>query len=216
MISTLISRRSLLGFSLLTVLTGACDSDSDAQDGTASAGTSSEDPSAFRLHVSPAITTDSVAMAAVIDGDAVTVYVCGGGASLSTHTRWFFSMPIDAEGDFTGDDQGWTLSGNLADGVLSADLSGPAGEDPAVDFLAVEEGSAAGLYTRSVNGCITGVVTWEDPSKPGGLGSQGAWCNDQDEFGQVIILEPDAFTADGGDVRVEGRDDVPPFEVIPF
>ncbi|MFO0592322.1 MAG: hypothetical protein U0441_32555 [Polyangiaceae bacterium] len=127
----------------------------------------------------------------IVSGEgAVVAYVCGGSSTYATHSRWF-TGPLDADGKFSAEADGWTLSGTIgaadsdsvtatlvAPDMTSSDLSASRG-------LA---GSTDGLYDVEDSGCRTGVVTWTDPVGQPQL--QGTWCDDKDEFAQVTPVLP--------------------------
>ncbi|MEM6293931.1 MAG: hypothetical protein AAGA54_21825 [Myxococcota bacterium] len=185
----------------LALLSACAASDDDAQ----------TEPLA-RVHVAPA--QAGVAAAASIEDDSLTLYVCGSGSTLDTHTRWFFSLPLRGDDSFEGTAEGWQAAGERDGDSIRVTLTDPDGLDTTLDFDAAT--GTAGLYTFDSPGCITGLVAWDDADAAGGLGVQGAWCDGAGAFGQVIILAPDAFTADGGEGRVEDRDDLGTFTLRPF
>lgn len=141
-------------------------------------------------------TTGDVVFAAVVDDD-ISVYVCGGASTFATHTRWFRDLALDDDGGFEATLDGWTLSGIAEDDVIRADLVGPA-ETLTLEGRAARENSIEGLYTKTLDGCTTGLVMREEG---GETLSQGTWCSDQGEFAQVIVLEP-VLTSEGIHVEV--------------
>ncbi len=184
------------------VLLSACESES---------ADSQEEPLA-RVHVAAA--QEGVAAAASIIGETLTLYICGSEETLDTHTRWFFSLPLQEDDTFEGQADGWSVAGERNGDSIVVTLRDPDGGDAMLDFDAAT--GAQGLYTFDSPGCTTGLVAWADDDAPGGLGFQGAWCDGAGAFGQVIILAPDSFTAEGGDGAVEDRDDLGTFTLRPF
>ena len=160
--------------------------------------------SVARAHVSAA--REGVAAALSIQNESLTLYVCGSGSTLATHTRWFFSLPFEDKESFEGQADGWTVAGDREGDSFRATLTDPAGATTSLDFEAAS--GAEGLYSFENADGRTGLVAWDDADAPGGLGFQGAWSDGVDAFEQVIILAPDAFTSDGGDGAVDGRRDL--------
>lgn len=142
-------------------------------------------------------TTGDVVFAAVVEGD-ISVYVCGGATTYATHTRWFRDLALADDGSFEATLDGWTITGTAEDDAITAELVGPADEMLELDGRAAREDSIEGLYTQMLDGCTTGLVMREDG---GEVLSQGTWCSDQNEFAQVIVLEP-VLTSEGIHVEV--------------
>lgn len=193
---------------LLTSLLAACSS-SGSEDAIG-------DDSVLRRHVAPPSSPQEVAAAAIFEDDALSIYVCGAAGQEPAYTRWFFSMPVRADGSFEGSADDWDMRGVIADGEITATMFGAADDRRDFVFDAVEDGSGAGLYTQRDGACQAGLIAWEDGAAPGGLGFRGAWCDGAGEFGQVIILQPEAFTAEGGEGVVDGRDEVGTLSLVPF
>ena len=146
-------------------------------------------------------TSGDVVFAAVVEDD-VSVYVCGGDTTFATHTRWFRDIPLDDDGGFEATLEGWTISG-LAEtddtGGIMAELVGPADEMVSLEGKGVPDDGLAGLYTKNVDDCTTGLVVRGSDDDPQ---TQGTWCDDQGQFAQVIVLPPVVLTAEGIHVEV--------------
>ncbi len=142
-------------------------------------------------------TSGDVVFAAVVEGD-ISVYVCGGATTYATHTRWFRDLALADDGGFEATLDGWTITGVAEDDAIAATVVGPADETIELDGRAAREDSIEGLYTQTLDGCATGLVMREEG---GELLSQGTWCSDQNEFAQVIVLEP-VLTSEGIHVEV--------------
>ena len=166
-----------------------------------------------RMRVGTA-TSGDVVFAAVVEDD-VSVYVCGGDTTFATHTRWFRDIPLDDDGAFEATLEGWTISGNAETDDITADLVGPADEQVALAGASVPDDGLAGLYTREIDGCTTGLVVRGPDDDPQ---TQGTWCDDQGQFAQVIVLPPVVLTAEGIHVEVMRPDPLglTDFYVAPF
>jgi hypothetical protein len=147
-----------------------------------------------------------IAVAAVRQSDIVTVYFCGGDGNYDTATRWFHSLQVN-DGVIDGESSGWQLHAEVDGNDMTGSVRDDNGMDHAWSVSPTTDGSLAGLYTASTDGCTTGVIVWEsgtdestgEPTYEG----QGTWCNMASEFEQVIILEPILITTDGLPVSVE-------------
>jgi hypothetical protein len=161
-----------------------------------------------------------IAMAGVRMGDILKLYVCGGEQTYATHTMWFHAVQI--EGDvIDGQAMGASVHGEIDErGDMSGTLRDVDGVDHPWELTRVDDGSLAGLYTATTEGCTTGVIVWEsgtDQSSGGpAYDGQGTWCNMASEFEQVIILTPIALTSMGLEVSVPTRPGFESFYVEAF
>lgn len=160
-------------------------------------------PGPARQRVGTAASSD-VVFAAVVEDD-ISVYVCGGATTFATHTRWFRDVALGDDGSFEATLDGWTITGTADDDAITAELVGPADESLDLDGRAAREDTLEGLYTQTLDGCATGLVM--RAGEGGEYLSQGTWCSDQNEFAQVIVLEP-VLTSDGIHVEVTKPDGV--------
>lgn len=140
----------------------------------------------------------------LVEGEgAVVAYVCGGSQTFATHSRWF-TGPLDADGNFSANADGWTLTGTIGKtdkDVVSAALVAP--DKTSTDLSATRgiAGSTDGLYDVQDSGCRTGVVAWTDPVGQRQL--QGTWCDDKDHFAQVTPVLPITESDKGLHVTVD-------------
>ncbi len=182
-------------FSLLLPILAcfACDSADQADEDTA-------DPTAFRMHVGVSEAGTFAVSASVSEGK-LDLYICGEGESLSTHTRWFYGISVDAEGHFEHAVDGWKISGDVEGDFVTGTLTGD--DDTAEPFRATfaEEGAVEGLYFGTGPECSATVIVYSDESGDTGRGA----CNDVTDstIDQVIILTPLALTSQGIEVGVE-------------
>ncbi len=138
---------------------------------------------------------------ALVEGDGAAVaYVCGGPTSFSKYSRWF-TGPLDEQGAFTAEADGWTLEGTIGASV-SATLTGPDGSTLDLGATRAEASSATdGLYEVTDSGCRTGVIAWTDPVGQPAL--QGTWCDDEMNAQQVTPVYPIEHTDKGIHVTVD-------------
>ena len=161
-----------------------------------------------------------IAMAGVIEGGILKVYICGGEQTYATHTMWFHALPID--GDVVdGQADGASVHGEFDErGDISGTFRDRDGIDHPWSMEPTREGSLAGLYTATTDGCTTGVIVWESGTDQStgepGYDGQGTWCNMASEFEQVIILPPIALESSGLEVSVPDREGFESFFVEPF
>lgn len=138
--------------------------------------------------------------------DTVSVYVCGGDSTFATHTRWFRDAALDDDGAFEMTLDGWTITGTAEEDRITATLRDEAGAELELDGNGVPEDGLAGLYTKEIDGCTTGLVVRGEGDD---VQTQGTWCSDQSQFAQVIVLEPLALTSMGIHVEVTRPDPLP-------
>lgn len=211
LIGPVCSRRRFVGGVVAALGVAACDTGDDGSEG----GDSTDE----RMHVGTLAGTN-VAIAAIVDGASLTIYVCGNEATLTTHTRWFRAVSI-TDGAFTGsDDAGWSVEGTVDEGIVRGTVTSADGTASTFEAAGVRKGSVSGLYTAVQDGCETGVIVQSNDDamddEPD-YDVQGAWCNAMAEFDQVIILQPVTLTANGGiDAMVLRPEGELRFEVLPF
>lgn len=146
-----------------------------------------------------------LALGALLDGDTLAVYQCGGDTTFASHTRWFRGL-VGAGDDPDGfelvvDDM--TLVGiRTADG-LEGELVEPDGTRRPFAVDPVDDDDQPGIYVATHDGLSTGVVVRE---QDGELVAQGASCTDERECFQVIILPPLDVTTEGIAVQVQTDD----------
>jgi hypothetical protein len=153
---------------------------------------------AARVHVA-AVDDSDVKLGAIVDGDALTVYACGGPQTFATHTRWFdgrFGTDDDPNA-FAIDVDGFRLEGERTVEGITGVFVDPDGTEHAFAAEATDDAEPPGLYTGAADGCTTGVVVLPD------LSTQGTYCNADGEFIQVIILRPGDLSANGFEVQVD-------------
>ncbi len=161
-----------------------------------------------------------IALAGVREGDFLKLYVCGGEQTYATHTMWFHAVPI--EGDILDHQaDGASVHGEIDErGDISGTLRDRDGVDHPFSLERVHDGSLAGLYTATTDGCTTGVIVWESGTDQSTGGptydGQGTWCNMASELEQVIILTPLTLTSMGLEVSVPNRPGFESFFVQPF
>ncbi len=175
-------------------------------------GLPSEDDT--RMRVGRATNGDrEMAFAAAVEADTISVYACGGAQTFATHTRWFRDGGIDG-GAFEMELDGWTIAGSVAERTIDGMLTDPQGVDIPWQVEAVGDDDIAGLYTKELDGCVTGLVVQRQADS---LDTQGTWCNDRTESAQVIVLSPVVLTAEGIHVQVDRpTDGAIDFFVAPF
>lgn len=165
-----------------------------------------------RMRVGRADSGD-MAFAAAVEDDTISVYACGGEQTFATNTRWFRDGTL-ADDAFSMELDGWTIAGDVAARTIDGTLTDPAGNQIAWSVEAVGDDELAGLYTKEIDGCVTGLVVQRDGET---LDTQGTWCNDRAEFAQVIVLPPVVVKDEGIKVKVERPTDGPTeFFVEPF
>lgn len=145
--------------------------------------------------------TDLV-LGALLDGDVLSIYQCGGDETFATHTRWFRGLvgngdDPDAFSLVYGD---MTLRGQRTADGLHGELVLADGTEHAFAVDPVGDDDVPGVYVAEHDGLRTGVVVRE---VGGELTAQGASCTDRDECSQVIILPPLAVTDETLPVQVD-------------
>jgi hypothetical protein len=183
--------------------------------GCSTAAQDDEEPTTLEARVLVGQVDDSdIVLGVVAEGDALTVYACGGTQTFATHTRWF--QGSFGEGDdpdaFEIEQDGFSLQGRRTPDGLSGVLHEPDGSMRTIAAFPTAEDTLSGLYFATVDGCRTGVVLFATPD---GVDGQGTYCNDQGEFIQVIILQPVQLRADGIEVEVEKDEGAMSFFVEP-
>jgi hypothetical protein len=145
---------------------------------------------------------------------ALEAYVCGQGSTLESHTRWFQGAFQGALGNHdagTGEieSEGWHLRVHEGATNLTGELVAPSGETLPWIADRVAEGapSVVGLYESHELGCRTGVIVWQ--ANGADCPSQGVWCDEAGERGQVTPAE----CAADGTVVVRGVRDGTEFEL---
>jgi hypothetical protein len=110
---------------------------------------------------------------AVQDG-SVQAYVCGSGATLQAHTRWFVGM-FDGAGELAARADDWKLSARRVNDGVVGELVSPDGERLTWSAPLANAGNEVGLYDVDVGGCRSGVIVWE--AQPGdACRAQGSYC----------------------------------------
>ena len=141
-----------------------------------------------------------LALGAVRTPDGLRAYLCGGETTVDTHSRWL-SGPLNADGAFSLEADGFALVGDWGGDVLQATLTDPDGAALTVEAAAPE--GDGGLFEADDGEQNTAVVvfSWVDDT----ITAQGASCTAA-RCAQVIIIPP------GGDagstsltVEVEGE-----------
>jgi len=124
---------------------------------------------------------------AIVQADrALQAYVCGRGATLESHTRWFEGeLKVQDAGAAELESDGWQLRVYASRTTMSGELSAPGGELLLWTAERVPEDAAkvVGLYESYELGCRTGVIVWR--AEGAECPSQGVWCDEAGELGQV-------------------------------
>ncbi len=144
-----------------------------------------------------------VALGALLDGDTLAVYQCGGDQTFETHTRWFRGTIGNDDGPnaFEVVSEDFTLVGTRTEDGLDGDLIEPDGTRHAFHVDPVADDSDAGVYVAEHEGRSAGVVVREEG---GELIAQGASCSASPRLcDQVIILAPLAVESDRLDVQLD-------------
>jgi len=141
------------------------------------------------------------ALAAMVsENGKVSMYVCGHGDTLESHTRWFNG---DSNGQgFILDTGGWKSEGTFTAETATGTLTDPEGNstDWAMNWAAKD--NVSGLYSALHSDCRTGVVvidagTAKEPTV------QGAWCNAEGLIKQVTPMTPVDLAPEGLEMSVE-------------
>jgi hypothetical protein len=134
-----------------------------------------------------ALDASEVRIAVVRAGAKLEAYVCGTGATLESHTRWFMGS-LDATGAAEISVEGWTLRVGAQD-QLRGELEAPSGELQTwtADAIEHDASSEVGLYDARETGCRSGVIVWQAIKGPS-CKAQGAWCDASGVRGQVTPL----------------------------
>jgi hypothetical protein len=126
-----------------------------------------------------------VKLGIVLRDETVQVYVCGHGATLLSHTRWFKGS---ADGDaFVLEADGWQLRGGRVELGFRGQLISPDRERSQFTTEPVQEGSDDGVYAAAGSGCRAGAIVWPHAGAKG-CGVQGSQCNEQGERAQVTPI----------------------------
>jgi len=153
-------------------------------------------------------------VATIYEEDRAIAYFCGGDETFETHTHWFAGPPGEGEAfEHTMGDVRVTAE-VTADGA-SGTLVDAEGTEHPFTTTAPSGDSIAGLYSIDItDDCRAGVVVAD---VGGETQAQGVYfCEQEQLFVQVIILEP-ALTASGGlEVDVELPEGTQTFTVEPF
>jgi len=138
-----------------------------------------------------------VALGLVVGSDGTArAYLCGGGYTRSSWTRWLDGV-ADPDG-VTAEADGWIVHGTFDDDDnLFGTVSGPEGT---FSFAVDAASDIEGLYTGAEDACPSGLVIWQGAN---GLVAQGAWCR-EGIFGQVEPVAPMTLTPEGVQVRFLG------------
>jgi hypothetical protein len=142
-----------------------------------------------------------VAVGVVAQGEQIALYSCGGPMTYATDSHWFVGT-AQSDGTFTINSDGWLATGSITPTLASGMLSNPGGSS--LNFsvpVAGSDGSGLYEYSSPGNGCLTGVVVWDDPSS--GLQYQGTWCDGMNDFAQVIPVLPASISPLGFEAQVQ-------------
>ena len=147
--------------------------------------------------------TDLV-LGALLDGDTVAIYQCGGDTTFASHTRWFrglvgFGDEADPD-EFELVEGDMTLVGLRTTDGLEGELVEPDGSRHPFVLDPVGDDDEPGVYVAVHDGLTTGIVVRRDGDS---TVAQGASCDAQDECSQVIILPPLDLTTRSFPVQVE-------------
>ncbi|MEM7160289.1 MAG: hypothetical protein AAF799_46050 [Myxococcota bacterium] len=152
----------------------------------------------FRVAVGNVENTDIV-LGALVDGDSLAIYQCGGDETFETHTGWF-NGEIDEDEAFSMTLHGMELSGTRDEDGLSGELVDAEGNRHAFRVDAVEDDATDGIYVVEDAGVSVGVVVQE---QGGALTAQGSGCDERRACAQVIILAPLTVEDDAIDVQID-------------
>ena len=150
-----------------------------------------------------AVEGTDIVLGALIDGDSLNVYQCGGDQTFATHTGWFRGVigngdDLDAFELVLGDMQ---LRGSRDEDGLEGELVEADGSEHHFRVDAVADDDEAGVYVADVGDVHVGVVVRPDAN--GELVAQGASCEGTLPCTQVIILAPLTITDEKIDVQVD-------------
>src|SRR5688500_11002329 len=138
--------------------------------------------------------------------DRFVVYVCGGDATYTSHTRWFAGDLRGGGRALAATRDGWTIDGLVAgDGTwASGTLTDPAGASLAwtatIGGGDVGDEGVPGLYAAVDDGCRTGVVVLDDGS--GTARAEGTGGHADGARAQVTPVAPMMLTSRGLEVAV--------------
>ncbi len=150
-----------------------------------------------------------IVLGALLDGDTLAVYQCGGDDTFDSHTLWFRGA-IGDDDTFEVERDGLTLVGTRSVEGLDGELVEADGTRHAFHVDPVEDDDDAGVYIASEAGLAAGVVVLPQGD---GFVAQGAACDD-DECFQVIILPPLTITTQRIPVQVMTATDTLTFDVV--
>lgn len=134
-------------------------------------------------------------IAVVQTGRGLLAYVCGRGATLESHTRWFEGALDEHDaGAFQLESDDWQLRVSARATAMSGELRAPNGETLVWTAVRAPQDAASevGLYESYELGCRSGVIVWRAEGGPN-CRAQGVWCDESGERGQVT---PADCTAD--------------------
>ena len=152
----------------------------------------------FRVAVGNVANTD-IALGALVDGDTIAIYQCGGDQTFETHTGWF-NGTIDADQTFSMTLHDMELTGTRDEDGISGELIDTDGTRHAFRVDAVEDDSEEGIYVVADGDVSIGVVVQADGND---LTAQGSGCDDRRSCAQVIILSPLTIEDEAIDVQID-------------
>lgn len=154
-----------------------------------------------------------IVLGAMIDGDSLAIYQCGGDQTFATHTGWFRGTIGDGDDldafELVLDDL--TLRGIRDSEGLEGELIEADGSEHPFRVAGVTDDEQAGVYLANDGGVSVGVVVREDG---GELVAQGASCEGLRPCEQVIILAPLTVTDSRIDVQVQTESGVVDTQVV--
>jgi hypothetical protein len=146
----------------------------------------------------------SVKVGLVADGERVSVFFCGQGASAETATRWFGGISAPYDRTFVSEINGWTLTGTYGRESATGTLNRGDGKMLSWSVQRVD-GEEFGLFERTEASGRAGVIFFPGPGAT--PAAQGVYINKgtKDEFLQITPLFPLIRTADGVQVKYTYR-----------
>lgn len=137
------------------------------------------------------VAQSDVAVAVVRDGSQVVAYVCGGDATLESHTAWY-------QGEMQGDRA--VLRGARGELSLAFERDAVRGAVGVLAFRIERTSALGGLYEHR-GACRTGVIVFGGAE--GDFAAQGAGCDANGRRSQVTPIRPMELLADGLAVVVD-------------
>lgn len=151
-----------------------------------------------------------IVMGALIDGDTLAIYQCGGPTTVASHTGWFRgTIGIDGDADgFELQSGEMTLSGRRDSDGLEGELLDAEGTLHNFRLDAIDDMATAGVYIAEQYELQVGVVVQGEGDA---MTAQGAACRRGTPCDQVIILAP--LTIADGEIDVQVLDDGNPTDL---